>query len=120
MGKAGGGGGSKSGADSQNEALIASGNLIAIRGIGYHLFKRDEPQLLVPEISNCYDCALTNSGLNYQCNYGNELSYGLDEGNIVCCQPFSTDSYCQNIGRNICSKSYITEGNRWRAYCPQA
>ena len=45
-------------------------------------------------MTNCYDCALRNGGMNYQCNFNNKLNLVTDGGNMVCCDPFSTKSYC--------------------------
>ena len=59
-----------------------------------HEFEEDENKLTAYEQTNCYDCAMRNGGLNYQCNYGGGLVTEIDGGDIVCCDPFSNRSYC--------------------------
>ena len=54
-------------------------------------------------LKSCYDCAHTNNGLNYMCNFNNRLP---DPWRSICCSPNNPSSFCKPNSKNKCSNTF--------------
>ncbi len=66
---------------------------------------------------NCFDCANTNGGNNFMCNYGGNLPT-KNYYAVACCNPGDSHEYCQESASNVCSPKFNDERHHFYTYCP--